>query len=31
MADSTWMKHWSRSRCIGHRADPFGNVKEMAS
>jgi hypothetical protein len=21
---STWMKHWPRSRCVGHRAAPLG-------
>jgi hypothetical protein len=26
-----WMKHWPRSRCMGHRAAPLGSVKAMAS
>ena len=31
IAASTWMKHWPRSRCIGHRAAPLGSVEAMAS
>ena len=30
-AASTWMKHWLRSRYIGHRAALLGNVEAMAS
>jgi hypothetical protein len=29
-AASTWTKHWSRSRCMGHRAAPLGNVEATA-
>jgi hypothetical protein len=30
-AASNWMKHWHRSRCMGHRAAPLGNVEAIAS
>jgi hypothetical protein len=30
-AASTWMKHWARSRCMGHRAAPLGSVEAMSS
>jgi hypothetical protein len=28
---STWMKHWSRSRCVGNRAAALSSVEAMAS
>jgi hypothetical protein len=28
---ASWMKHRSRSRCMGHRAAPLGNTEAMAS
>jgi hypothetical protein len=31
IAASTWINHWPRSRCMGHRAAPLGSVEAMAS
>jgi hypothetical protein len=29
-AASAWINHWRRSRCMGHRATPLGNVEATA-